>query len=197
MTERKKNKALVPTRMPVSEFPVKTDYGSGQLLPKERMIALIEWARRYGLDAWLDHVCYYYGKPYVRVPGRLYLAHGKKTFRGYTTWNGSDQDKETHQLDPMDHLWYAAVMDSRFPEGITAFGIVRVGEMEAMSERHPDRLRSPVVAANPSHMAEKRALAKALERAYPLGVESVEEVELEGETEEPEKKDTEELETDE
>jgi len=48
-------------------------------------------------------------------------------------------------------------------------GIVTQEEMTEPSKRHPDQLRSPVVAKHPWQLAQKRAEWQAMRRAFPIG----------------------------
>ena len=55
--------------------------------------------------------------------------------------------------------------------GMTALGIVTQQEIAARSKKDPTRPASPVVAAHPQRMAEKRAEWQFLRKAVPLGIE--------------------------
>ncbi|MBA7580553.1 hypothetical protein ES708_22446 [subsurface metagenome] len=52
---------------------------------------------------------------------------------------------------------------------VSGLGIVTREEMEAKSPRDETKLRSPVVAAHPWQLAQKRAEWQALRRGFPIG----------------------------
>ena len=72
-------------------------------------------------------------------------------------------------MGPTDHAWVAEVIFTDTGASFTGLGIVTYDEMTAKSNKNPDRLRSPVVAAHPWQLAQKRAEWQALRRAFPFG----------------------------
>lgn len=156
-------------------FPVQSDYGDNAKLTASQIHFLIGWARSYGLDAWAGHVCFYRGKPYITIDGHLAKARAEKDYRGYTTRALSQPEKESLGF-PLDaSVWRAAVNIEGYPQPIVEYGYVADQEVEELQKKHPDTSQFLPVVKHPGLMAEKRALAKALARAYPIGVRSYEE----------------------
>ena len=53
------------------------DLGTGELLKKELLDALVLYAVKYHLDPERSHVCLMYGKPYITLDG--YLFHARRS----------------------------------------------------------------------------------------------------------------------
>lgn len=147
----------------------KTDLATGELLPIEMVTALIDYAGKYYLDPYRGHVVIMYGKPYIGIDGYLYHANrsGKKyslVSRPMTTKEGKE-----YKIGNTDHGWIAEVIMLETEAKFTGLGIVTYEEMTAKSSRDATKLRSPVVAAHPWQLAQKRAEWQAMRRAFPIG----------------------------
>lgn len=146
-----------------------TDLGTGELLPPVVIQGLIAYAERYHLDPARGHVCLMHGKPYITIDG--YLYHANKSKRPYTL-DSKPIKKEEFQLFQISegaHAWLSTVKFTDTGAYKSGIGIVTREEMTAKSHRDAGKLRSPVVAAHPWQLAQKRAEWQALRRAFPIG----------------------------
>ena len=81
------------------------------------------------------------------------------------------EEVELHHLGATDHSWIATCSIPKTGEKFIGTGIVTYAEMTEMSEKRPDTLAHPVVAAHPWQLGQKRAEWQALRRAFPIGGE--------------------------
>jgi len=147
----------------------KVDLGTGEALSSAMSQLIVSYAKRYRLDPYRGHVLIMYGKPYIGIDGYLFYAHQEHiSFTLGSRPLGADERKD-YQVDQGDHAWTAEV--AMLPAGgkFNGLGIVTKTEMEAKSPRDVEKLRSPVVAAHPWQLAQKRAEWQALRRAFPVG----------------------------
>ena len=146
-----------------------TDLGTGELLKIEVLKALAAYARGYGLDPARGHVCLMYGKPYITADG--YYYHANKSGIPYTIESRPLNAGEvtSYQIPSATHAWIAMVRLLETGAFLTGLGIVTQEEMTAKSPRDAGKLRSPVVAAHPWQLAQKRAEWQAMRRAFPIG----------------------------
>lgn len=73
------------------------------------------------------------------------------------------------KVGKLDHGWIAKVSYTENGSTFTGTGIVTYEEMIAKSKTKPDKLASPVVAAHPWQLAQKRSEWQAMRRAFPIG----------------------------
>ena len=152
----------------LGELP-KADLATGEMLAPEQVHALMVYARKYALDPYRGHVVIMYGKPYIGLDGYLYHAVStKKPFR-LESRPLTIAERTDYQVQEGDHAWIAYVNINDGEGLFSGLGIVTKEEMEAKSTKHPEQLRSPVVAAHPWQLAQKRAEWQALRRAFPIG----------------------------
>jgi hypothetical protein len=146
-----------------------TDLGTGELLLPDVIKALGDYAHGYGLDPRRGHVCLMYGKPYITIDG--YLYHANRSGIPYTIESRPLNAGEvtSYQIPSATHAWIAMVRLLETGAFLTGLGIVTQEEMTAKSPRDASKLRSPVVAAHPWQLAQKRAEWQALRRAFPIG----------------------------
>ena len=134
----------------------------------EQQLVLANVAVVYGLDPLMGELIPYQGRPFITIAGRRRLdaVAGHKPgikFRFLTP----DEDagyKGAGVLEDGD-LVQVCMLTLESGREVEAFGKVTLLEREARSN-NGDRLRSPVVAANPIEMAQKRAERRAREMAY-------------------------------
>lgn len=148
-----------------------SDAATGELIPKVKLQALVEWGRNLGLKPELGHVCLYQGEPYVTIDG--YLYHADDTGVPYTMLSAPipGEQREGYILEEGDHGWLARIRRLDTGGEFVGVGIVTRKEMTEMSRKKPDRLRSSIAAEKPWQIAQKRAEWQALRRAFPLGGE--------------------------
>lgn len=145
------------------------DLATGELLLPEQVKALMNYAYKYHLDPFRGHLVLMYGKPYVTIDG--YLYHAKDEKRSYTLSSRpmTTQEERQYKVDKTGHNWLGTATFTDDGTTFTGLGIVTYEEMTAKSSRDETKLRSPVVAAHPWQLAQKRAEWQALRRAFPIG----------------------------
>ena len=145
------------------------DLATGELLSKDHVEALVNYAFKYALDPYRSHVCLMYGKPYITIDG--YLFYARKLGKAYSLLSRPLDTKEAalYKIKETDHGWIAEVKFHDTGEVCTGLGIVTYEEMTAKSTKHPEQLRFPVVASHPWQLGQKRAEWQALRRAFPIG----------------------------
>lgn len=177
---REKKKAMTQAKKTVVEelaLVPHADLGSGELLVPEVVKALMGFAREYNLDIFRGHVVMMYGKPYITLDGYLYTVARSGRPHNIKSRPLNDKERKTFKVGDDDHAWICEI-ELLAPQGsFNGFGIVTKEEMVAKSTKNPEQLRSPVVAAHPWQLAQKRAEWQALRRAFPIA--EVEEVKSE------------------
>lgn len=152
----------------VSRLPAK-DLGSGELLVPIMVQGLIAYAQKYGLDAYRGHVVLMYGEPYFTIDGYLFYANQQEKPYSLTSLPMDDEQRKLYKVGEEDHAWIGTVHLIDTEQTFTGLGIVTREEMTATSKKDATKLRSPVVAAYPWQLAQKRAEWQALRRAFPIG----------------------------
>lgn len=147
------------------------DLGTGQLLTPEYIKALVEYARKYDLDPERGHVVMMYGQPYFTIDA--YLYHANRTGQSFSMDSRPLSDDELKQYRAPENamVWVCIIRFSDTGETFRGYGVVTEAEITAKSDKHPEQLRSPVVAAHPQLLAQKRAEWQTLRRAFPIGGE--------------------------
>ncbi len=160
------------TREPVGKglnLLPQTDLATGEVLTKEIRAALINYASKYGLDAYRSHIALMYGKPYITIDG--YLYHANNSGRPYSLESRPlrVEERAQYQIPEGAHAWLTTIRFAGVGNYVTGLGIVTLEEMTETSKKDKTKLRSPVVAAHPWQLAQKRAEWQALRRAFPIG----------------------------
>lgn len=145
------------------------DLATGELLTPEQITALVYFAHKYQLDVFRGHVVLMYGKPYITIDGYFFYAH--LTHRPYslTARPLTTLEEKQYKVGKTDHAWVAELQFLDTGTTFTGQGIVTYEEMTAKSPRDQTKLRSPVVAAHPWQLAQKRAEWQAMRRGFPIG----------------------------
>ncbi len=174
-TQEFKAGQLAPVGLGLDLLP-KADLATGELLPPIIVQGLIAYAKKYGLDAYRSHIAIMYGKPYITIDG--YLYHANQLGQPYNLESRplSEVERTAYMVPAGAHAWLAKCAKGTDFGIFTGTGIVTQEEMTETSKRDKTKLRSPVVAAHPWQLAQKRAEWQALRRAFPIG-ESEEEKE--------------------
>uniref|UniRef100_A0A6H2A1Z3 Uncharacterized protein n=1 Tax=viral metagenome TaxID=1070528 RepID=A0A6H2A1Z3_9ZZZZ len=147
------------------------DLATGEVLGKDLVDALVEYAYQYGLDPMRGHVCLMYGKPYITIDGYLYHANRQNKPYTLTSRPLNETERGMYQVKEGDHAWRADIIYNEGKSLTGGTGIITQAEMTAKSKKDTTRLASPVVAAHPWQLAQKRAEWQALRRAFPIGGE--------------------------
>ena len=169
---RQKRKAMSQQRQqgkPELSLIPHNDLGSGELLVPELIEALVKYASKYQLDPSRGHVVVMYGKPYITIDGYLFHARQSRLPYQLKSRPASDVERRSLQVGEDDHAWISEVIFADQKGSFVGLGIVTKEEMTAKSPRDANKLRSPVVAAHPWQLAQKRAEWQALRRAFPIG----------------------------
>lgn len=167
-TERYKAGAIQAAD-PLFNLLPKADLATGEVLSQAMTAALISYCVDYGLDAYRGHVEVMYGKPYITIDGYFYHAHKEKIPYQLRSRPLDEQERKTYMIGEEDYAWTCEVIKPLTNESFTGLGIVTISEMRAMSTKKPNQLRSPVVAAHPWLLAQKRAEWQGMRRAFPIG----------------------------
>lgn len=146
------------------------DLGNRKELGIVEISALVSWAENLGLNAYLGHICLFYGKPYPTIDGYYYLNSRRQPPFHIGTRPMTDEEKIAFMIEDATHAFIAEAWlgEEKLPE--TGVGYVTRDEQEEKSERHPEQFRSPVVHGHPQRMAEKRAEWQLLRKLIPLEV---------------------------
>jgi len=156
----------------------RADLATGEMLAPEMVHALTVYAKKYGLDPYRGHVLIMYGKPYIGIDGYLYHANKLKVDYHLNSRPLTDDERLTYQVDEGDHAWVCELIIGDNIRSYIGQGIVTKAEIEAKSTRYPEQLRSPVVAAHPWQLAQKRAEWQTLRRGFPIGESEEEQKEV-------------------
>ncbi|GAH33709.1 unnamed protein product, partial [marine sediment metagenome] len=108
-------------------------------------------------------------KPYITIDG--YLYHARQSGIPYTLESRPLKEDELKKFRGGEnaHIWISKVILTGEGNEFVGYGVVAQDEMTAKSPRDATKLRSPVVAAHPQLLAQKRAEWQALRRAFPIG----------------------------
>lgn len=146
-----------------------TDLATGELLSLEVVKALVAYAEKYHLDPARGHVVLMYSKPYITIDGYLYHANRSNIVYSLRSRPMTSLEVTEYKIQPTDYGWISELDLTESGGKFTGVGIVTYEEMTAKSTKHPEQLRSPVVAKHPWQLAQKRAEWQALRRAFPIG----------------------------
>jgi len=169
---RERKKAMTQDRKtqdPRFALVPQVDLGTGELLLPKTVELLVTYAQKYDLDPFRSHVVLMYGRPYITLDGYLYHANRVNLPYSIKSHPLNDEDCKTYNILEGDYAWLAEVIKGDSGSSFSGLGIVTKAEMEAKSPRDATKLRSPVVAAHPWQLAQKRAEWQALRRAFPIG----------------------------
>ena len=86
------------------------DLGSGELIPRDRLEALVKYGLDYGLDPRRGHVCLMYGKPYITIDGYLYHANRSGIAYSLKSRPLTTGEIDVFQVGPTDHGWISTVV---------------------------------------------------------------------------------------
>ncbi len=147
-------------RISMAKFP------QGLTQSDEKMLAVVAIA--YGFDPLMGEVSIYQGRPYVSIDGRYRKAQETGRLDGVRSRPATKQEKEDWGIPPDDYFFCAEVYVKGASQPFVGWG--RVNGTETKGSPH-----LPVV-KNPQRMAEKRAEAQALRKAFHIPLPSQEDI---------------------
>jgi len=147
---------------------VSKDVGNNNVVTVPQYNNLVTWAHAIGLNAYLGHVCLYYGEPYVTIDGYYYLLEERKTDVKVGTRPLTDEERKSYQVAEGSHAWIAEAWLGTTKIPTTGLGIITQDELNAPSKNDPEKFRAPIAHDKPQRMAEKRAEWQLLRKIVPL-----------------------------
>ena len=142
------------------------DAGTRQLATADHVRDLIEFADRYNLDLYRNHVCLMYGKPYVEIDGLYWLARQTEEFNGVVTRPLFLHEKDELGWDESDFAWTAEVYRKGCDHSFTGWDRTTQAKLEERSKDGKE-WRWPLHRERPDRMTEKQAIRYALRAAFP------------------------------
>lgn len=132
--------------------------------PDKKMLA--EVAVTYGFDPLMGEVTIYQGRPYVSIDGRYRKAQETGRLDGVETRPATEQERKNWQIPEGDYFFRAEVFVRGSSRTFVGWGRVRTVETTGKGYKPTE--------TNPQRMAEKRAEAQALRKAFHIPLPSVE-----------------------
>lgn len=148
-------------RVEMARFP--------QDLTKPDKTLLAQVAITYGFDPLMGEVSIYQRRPYVSIDGRYRKAQETGQLDGVETRPATKQEKEDWQIPEGDYFYRSEVYLKGSTRPFVAWGRVHKAETVGGKGFKP-------VEKNPQRMAEKRAEAQALRKAFHIPLPSVEDI---------------------
>ncbi|MBE3142228.1 MAG: hypothetical protein IMZ53_16785 [Thermoplasmata archaeon] len=136
-------------------------------LPEKKLLAQV--AITYGFDPLMGEVTIYQGKPYVSIDGRYRKAQETNKLDGVESRPASKQERTDWQISEGDYFFRAEVRVIGASMPFVGWGRVFQSETVGGKGFKP-------VEKNPQRMAEKRAEAQALRKAFHINLPSIEDI---------------------
>jgi len=150
-------------------------------LADRRLIAKV--SIEYGLDPLFGELMIYQGRPYVTIDARRRKAQETDKLDGISARPATKAERQARQVADGDYLFVAEVWVKGSSHAFEGWGRITQKEIDAMiasAKSHGMKEDALPIVKDPAAMAEKRAEAQALRRAFHLPLPSFEEV-IEGE----------------
>ena len=158
---------LTPTemekRIALAKFPQQLSATDKQML--------VTVAIEYGLDPLMGELTVFQGRPYVSIDGRYRKAHETGQLEGVESRPASATEREIWEIPAGDFFFRAEIWKKGCAHPFVGWGRVRHAETEAPKSGAAGYRPLEV---NPQRMAEKRAEAQALRKAFYLPLPSTE-----------------------
>jgi len=136
-------------------------------VPEKKLLAQV--AITYGFDPLMGEVTIYQGRPFVSIDGRYRKAQETENLDGVETRPATKQEREDWQIPDGDYFFRADVYVKGSNRPFTAWGRVFKAETVGGKGFKP-------IEKNPQRMAEKRAEAQALRKAFHIPLPSMEDI---------------------
>jgi len=148
-----------------------------ELKPEDKkLLAMV--AVTYGFDPLMGEITIYQGRPYVSIDGRYRKAQETGNLVGVKTRPATKEEYEAWRIPEDDYFFHCDVFIKG--GGLNSFegwGRVRLAETKPGSTRQGDTTSTyKPIQGNPQRMAEKRAEAFALRKAFHINLPSIEDV---------------------
>lgn len=135
-------------------------------IPERKLLAQV--ALSYGLDPLMGEITIYQGNPWVSIDGRYRKAHETGQLDGVETRPATHEERESWQIPAGDYFFRAEVRKTGCSFPFVGWGRVRKAETAGQGYKPVEN--------NPQRMAEKRAEAQALRKAFYLPLPSIEDM---------------------
>ncbi len=149
------------TRVEMAKFP--------QDLTVQDKHLLAQVAITYGFDPLMGEVTIYQGRPYVSIDGRYRKAQETGNLEGVESRPANKKEREDWEIPEGDYFFRAEVYIKDGTRPFVGWGRVRKLETIGGKGYKP-------VETNPQRMAEKRAEAQALRKAFHIPLPSIEDI---------------------
>lgn len=136
----------------------------------KRLLAQV--ALTYGFDPLMGEITIYQGKPFVSIDGRYRKAQETGQLDGVETRPSNKQERIDWQIPEGDFFFRTEVYVKEATKPFVAWGRVHSAELKL---NKPGDAYKPVV-KNPQRMAEKRAEAQGLRKAFHIPLPSIEDI---------------------
>ena len=137
--------------------------------PEKNLLAMV--AISYGFDPLMGEISIFQGRPYVSIDGRYRKAQETGRLIGVRSRPATKQERADWQIPDGDYFFHTDVFIKG--GGLMSFeGWGRVLKEETIAKTPGDSYK-PIV-KNPQRMAEKRAEAQALRKAFHINLPSIE-----------------------
>jgi hypothetical protein len=136
-------------------------------VPEKKLLAQV--AITYGFDPLMGEVTIYQGKPFVSIDGRYRKAQETGMLDGVESRPASKQDRADWNIPEGDYFFRADVWLKGSSRPCVGWGRVFMAETQGGKGFKP-------VEKNPQRMAEKRAEAQALRKAFHINLPSYEDI---------------------
>jgi len=133
--------------------------------PDKKALALA--AITYGFDPLMGEISIFQGRPFVSIDGRYRKAQETGKLDGVRTRPATKQEREQWEIPDGDYFFLAEVFVKGSSMPFQGWGRIRAGEINVNGKFKP-------VDTNPQRMAEKRAEAQALRKAFHINLPSLE-----------------------
>jgi hypothetical protein len=131
-------------------------------------------AINYGFDPLMGEVSIYQGRPFVSIDGRYRAAQETGKLDGVESRPANKQERTDWEIPDGDYFFRSDVYVKGCLHAFIGWGRVRKTETEPRKDKPGDYYK-PVV-TNPQRMAEKRAEAQALRKAFHIPLPSFEDI---------------------
>lgn len=149
-----------------------------QMTPQDKkVLALV--AISYGFDPLMGEVMLYQGRPYVSIDGRLRKAQETNELDGVQTRPATKLERDAWGIPEGDLFFHADIYRKKCVHNFEGWGRVTKIEIERAIKQAENNNKDPwflPLIKDPQGIAEKRALAKGLRRAFHIPLPSVEDI---------------------